>query len=110
MRLPSDLVVAEEMDGEEETETAGMRVRMLVISRPALDETKDPLLLSSEENVLRDIIIIIFKIAKSNRYENKLLVSSHINKNNNRPKSGIETHLPRRSQSFDLERNFSSRR
>jgi hypothetical protein len=25
-------------------------------------------------------------IAKSNRYKNKLLVSSHINKNNNRPK------------------------
>jgi hypothetical protein len=33
-----------------------------------------------------------YKIAKSNRYKNKLLVSSHINKNNNRPKSG-QTHL-----------------
>ena len=28
--------------------------------------------------------------AKSSRYKNQLLVSSHINKNNNRPKSGIE--------------------
>ena len=30
------------------------------------------------------------KIAKINRYKDQLLVSSHINKNNNRPKSGIE--------------------
>jgi hypothetical protein len=46
-------------------------------------------------------IIIIFKIAKSSRYKNQLLVSSQINKNNNRPNSVKNSPSQKEQSPFD---------